>query len=254
MTVNCLFLTVVKQMFVIRMHPPEQQNCSMDQEDQKPPLIKEEIEEVDITKFIFNPDPVKSEDEEEEKPRLSERRHSWSTESVVSELKPEVFPVEIKEECVGDGSKEDQKPLQIKEEQGNVTEPSELQHSWCNESRDSTRSGPDQYLEDKTLDSSETDVSDGDWEESNEPRPHLFSVEINETSVGDQSPNHFVEKPFSCSVCFQCFKYGKILISHRDIHDSFRCNVCSEGFEQKSLFVKHMKIHTEQSLFRFSYN
>ncbi|XP_013887146.1 uncharacterized protein LOC106534902 [Austrofundulus limnaeus] len=261
----------VKRMFVIKTDPPEQPSRSLilDQEDQKPPQIKEEIGEVDVTDFISNPDPVKSEDEEE-KPQLSERRHSWNIESAGSEF----LPVEMKEESFCESSKEVQKPPHIKEERGDVTEfnfisafvksegeeekpqPSELHHSWCNEITDSARSGPDQYLEDKTLDSSETDVSDGDWEESNEPRSDLFSVETNEVSVGDNSPKYSVEKPFSCSVCFQCFKYGKVLISHNNIHDclAFTCNVCSEGFEQKSLFVEHMKIHAEESLFSFSYN
>ncbi|XP_013879961.1 uncharacterized protein LOC106529158 [Austrofundulus limnaeus] len=213
-------------MFVIKTDPPEQPSRSLilDQEDQKPPQIKEEIGEVDVTDFISNPDPVKSEDEEE-KPQLSKRRHSWNIESIGSEF----LAVEMKEESFCDSSKEVQKPPQIKEEQGDVTEfnfvsvfvkregeeekpqPSELHHSWCNEITDSARSGPDQYLKDKTLDSSERDVSDGDWEESNKPRSDLFSVETNEASVGDKSLKS-VEKPFSCSVCFQCFNTEKFLL------------------------------------------
>ncbi|MED6252191.1 hypothetical protein ATANTOWER_008252, partial [Ataeniobius toweri] len=79
----------------------------LDQEDLKPPHIKEEQDDGEIVEFIFSPVPVKNEDGEE-KPQLSE-----------------------------------------------------IHQSQAEESRDSV--GPESYDENKTSDSVETDISDGNW-------------------------------------------------------------------------------------------
>ncbi|KAM4725582.1 uncharacterized protein FYW61_013675 isoform 2-T3 [Anableps anableps] len=113
---------------------------SPDLEDQKPPQIKEEQQENEITELPFNPVPVKSEDEEE-KPQLPE-----------------------------------------------------LHHSQAEENRDLVGPEPDQYLEsdveDKTSDSSsessETDVSDGNWEESSEAQSGLGSGTKNTDPVSEK--------------------------------------------------------------------
>ncbi|KAI3358272.1 hypothetical protein L3Q82_003269 [Scortum barcoo] len=125
----------------------EQQDwsSSLDQEDPEPPHIKEEqeevwssqegeqlqgLEEADISKFPFTPVPVKSEDDEE-KPQSSQL-HQTHTEQM---------------ETGADG--ED-----------------------CGGPEPARNSDPDQYLQPvsdvKTSDSSETEVSDDDWEETRE--------------------------------------------------------------------------------------
>ncbi|KAM4725644.1 uncharacterized protein FYW61_013710 [Anableps anableps] len=118
---------------------------SPDQEDQKPPQIKEEQQENEISELPFNPVPVKSEDEEE-KPQLPE-----------------------------------------------------LHHSQAEENRDLEGPEPDQYLEsdveDKTSDSSsdpQTDISDGNWEESSEAQSGLGSGMNNTDPVSEKGkPLHY---------------------------------------------------------------
>ncbi|KAK5621284.1 hypothetical protein CRENBAI_010530 [Crenichthys baileyi] len=98
----------------------------LNQEDQKPRQIKEEQDDSEIKEFVFNPDPVKNEDDEE-KPQLSER------------------------------------------------------HSQPEENRDSV--GPEQ---DHDEDSFETDVSDGNWEDSGDAPSCSDSVRNNKVPVGDK--------------------------------------------------------------------
>ncbi|XP_032436485.1 piggyBac transposable element-derived protein 2-like [Xiphophorus hellerii] len=148
----------VHQLIVIK----EEEKWKSDQEDQKPPQVKEEQEGKKITELIFNPVPVKSEDEEE-KPQLPE-----------------------------------------------------LHHNQTKENRDFVGPEPDQQLEsdgedetsDSSSESSETDVSDGNWEESSEaqmdaksfygarPRTLLALVPENpQESDGDLSNDDQVEDP-----------------------------------------------------------
>ncbi|XP_047238816.1 uncharacterized protein LOC124878760 isoform X4 [Girardinichthys multiradiatus] len=99
----------VQKVLVFKEELPgeEQYWCPrLNQEDQKPRQIKEEQDDSEIKEFVFNPDPVKNEDDDE-KPQLSER------------------------------------------------------HSQPEENRDSV--GPEQ---DHDQDSFETDISDGNWEDS----------------------------------------------------------------------------------------
>ncbi|XP_047238815.1 uncharacterized protein LOC124878760 isoform X3 [Girardinichthys multiradiatus] len=119
----------VQKVLVFKEELPgeEQYWCPrLNQEDQKPRQIKEEQDDSEIKEFVFNPDPVKNEDDDE-KPQLSER------------------------------------------------------HSQPEENRDSV--GPEQ---DHDQDSFETDISDGNWEDSGDAPSCSDSVRNNKVPVGDK--------------------------------------------------------------------
>ncbi|XP_047238784.1 THAP domain-containing protein 1-like isoform X3 [Girardinichthys multiradiatus] len=156
---NIQHLLVIKEEL-----PAEEQNCSPkpEPEDQKPPQIKEEQEEAEITESKFSPVPVKSEDDEE-KPQFPELHHN-QTEVNIDSAGPD------QDECL------------------------------------------ESDVEDKTSDSSsessETDVSDGNWEESSETQSGLDSVkhkvrvgyretqkELDEDEQGHGEPR---KKPLKC--------------------------------------------------------
>ncbi|XP_014839711.1 PREDICTED: uncharacterized protein LOC106916139 isoform X8 [Poecilia mexicana] len=124
--------TYIQQLLEIKKE--EKWSSILDQEDQKPPEIKEEQEENDITELPFNP--VKSEDEE--KPQLPGLHHSQTKEN------------------------------------GELVEPKTDQ---CLKSD----AGDKTY--DSSSESSETDISDGNWEESREAQSGLGSGTKNTESV-----------------------------------------------------------------------
>lgn len=238
-----LFPAVVQQLLVVKVELPNQDNWSPSS-DQKHPQFKWEQEDADITEVTFGPVPVKSE-EDEEKPQPSELLYKQlpqiKEEQEEADINEFVFnPVPVKDED------EEEKP-----------QFSQLHHSWNDESTDSVGSNPDRCLksdpEDKHSESSETDVSDGNWEETSAAQPDQFPA----PGVRHDSPQRpsSDENPFSCSVCVQCFRYGPILHNHDDTHTGdkpFRCNICKAAFGQKLFFVRHMKIHTGETLFTFN--
>ncbi|XP_074470432.1 uncharacterized protein LOC141754898 [Sebastes fasciatus] len=198
----------VQQLLVVKEEvPPEQQegSSSLVQEDPEPPHIKEEqedlrinqegeqlqgLEEADI-KFPFTPVPVKSEEDDDEKP-LSSNLYERQTEQMETEADGE--------DCEG--------PEPARNSDPNA----QLQ--------------PD--TEDKTGDSSEPETDDSDdWKDTREPQ----SVPVSDSrcSTGDKPFScsvckksftqnetlqthmriHTGEKQFSCSVC------NKRYASHR---------------------------------------
>ncbi|XP_047238792.1 gastrula zinc finger protein XlCGF8.2DB-like [Girardinichthys multiradiatus] len=178
----------------------EEQNWSPrpDLVDQKPPQVKKEQEDAEITEFTFSPVNVKSE-ENEEKPQLSELLYSQT---------------------------------------GGNTE----------------YMGSDQCLpsddEDKTSNcSSETDVSDGNWEES-ESQSGLDSVKNNEVPFGEKG-----KKLHICPDCGKTFRSRQGLLGHNRIHtgeNPFSCSICNKTFSSKGNLQKHTKVHTGERPFKCS--
>ncbi|XP_044043509.1 gastrula zinc finger protein XlCGF57.1-like [Siniperca chuatsi] len=241
--------------------PPEQQDWSpsLDQEDPpEPPHIKEEqeelwtsqegeqlrgLEEADIIKFTFTPVPVKSEEDDEEKPQSSQL-HQRLTE-------------QMKTEADGENS--------------GGPEP-------ARNSDPDRHLQPATY--DKMPDSSESETDDTcDWLETREPPSGLNPLQNNEVPVSDQECNtgktsssssecassfghkgHLQEqdglqtgeKPYSCSVCGKRFRHKLSLTDHMRIHTGekpFSCSVCGKRFTQNSHLTTHLRVHTGEKPF-----
>ncbi|XP_071062544.1 uncharacterized protein DDB_G0286299-like [Pseudochaenichthys georgianus] len=187
-------LVVVKEELL-----PDQQewSTSLDQEDPElPPHIKQEheelrisqegeqlqeLEEADITKSTFTPDPVKSEDAKE-KPQSSQP-HQRQTEHMETEADGD--------DCRGP------------EPARNSDPESSLQTK----------------TEDDTEESSEPDTEDSaEWKETREPASDSNSLKNRHKSVSD--PRSSAEnKPFTCSVCTKYFaQSGGLKKTHASPH------------------------------------
>ncbi|XP_078099915.1 uncharacterized protein LOC144512836 [Sander vitreus] len=243
------------QKVIVGEEHQQEWSSSLDQEDTKPPHIKEEQEELcisqegeqlqgpeeaDITKFPFTPVPVKSEDDEE-KPQFSQL-HQRQTEPMKTEADGE--------DCGG-------------------PEPA-------------MKSDPDTLLQpdtdDETGDSSEPETDDSaDWKETREPQSGLNSLNNDEVpvsglrcSTGEKegwkifgTGGHLksymrsltAEKQFSCSVCKKAFKHSGNLSAHMRIHTGekrFSCSVCKKAFLLSGNLQKHVRTHTGDKPFSCS--
>ncbi|XP_045914811.1 zinc finger protein 260-like isoform X3 [Micropterus dolomieu] len=286
---EAVFPANVKKSTVIKEVPPEQQqhwSPRLDQEDPpEPPHVKEEqedlwtsqegeqlpeLEEADITKFPFTLVPMKSEEDDEEKPQSSQL-HQTEENRDAEHLKTET-----------DG------------EDSGGPEPAR-----------NLNPGGHLQPDNKTSLSSETEDRSDVLKQRKERQPGLHTLKNNEAGcdaakqcfscsecgkrfdskdhlqihmkchTGEKtftcpfcgkkftkSSNltthlrvHTGEKPFTCSVCNTSFSLRCTLVNHMRVHTGekpFSCSVCSKRFSKKANLTTHMALHTEEKPFKCS--
>ncbi|XP_036949766.1 zinc finger protein 436-like [Acanthopagrus latus] len=237
-------------------------SSSLDQQDQPElPHIKEEqeelwtrqegeqlpgLEEADI-KFTFTPVPVKSEEDDEEKPQSSQLH-------------------QIKTEEIRDGER-----LNTKHDGEDCGGP---EPAW-NLSTDSNLQPAD---DGKTSHSSEPESDDSwDWEDTRKHRwqhdeapigdvdcnPGAISVIPSECAATSGHSEHRLEddeiqtgvRPFGCLVCGKRYRWKNSLTDHNRLHAEekpFSCSECKKSFQWKIHLVRHMRIHTGEKPFSCS--
>ncbi|XP_051246704.1 oocyte zinc finger protein XlCOF8.4-like isoform X2 [Dicentrarchus labrax] len=256
------------QQLVVRKEevPPEQQerSPSLDQEDQEvqtqPLHFKEEqegeqlqgLQEAEITKFTFTPVPVKSEDDDEEKPQSSQL-HQRLTEQIQTEADyggPEPDRNSAPDthlQPATDDSAEDRFEPETKLSYYGKTTTREA-HLGLN------------FMENNTYSSSEKSfgcsVCGKRFNQNSNLKTHMrthtgekpFTCSFCGKSFGQKASlqNHLRchtgEKPYSCSICNRCFSRSEHLQLHMRTHTGekpFSCNVCGERFTWRHQFKNH---------------
>ncbi|XP_070702902.1 zinc finger protein 250-like [Pempheris klunzingeri] len=230
--------------------PPEQQqrSPSLDQEEPpEPPHIKEEeeelwssqggeqlggLEEADITKITFSPVAVKSEDDDEEKPRSSQLHQSQTEEN--------------REDCGGSEPAGNFDP----DHHEKTTQSSECDtDDSCDwEETREPQSGLNP-LQNKVVPRSDEDCNTGKTPvSSSECAPSSDHKGRLQKHSGIQTG----EKPFSCSVCGKTYSWKKNLLAHMRLHSEgkrFSCIVCKKTFTCRKDVMRHMRMHTGEKPF-----
>ncbi|XP_060924668.1 zinc finger and SCAN domain-containing protein 32 [Limanda limanda] len=206
--------------------PPEQQQWSplVDQEDPELPHIKEEQEE------------------------------PWTTQDGQQFQGP--IEADIKFILTPDAVKSEEDEEKLKSTKLHPSERKENRADYGGP-EPARNSGPDGRLhpgpEDKTEDSSETEVSKDDWMETRETQTGLNTRNNKQPLRGMGCKTE--KKSFSCSECGKTFSRRGHLNTHMRIHtgdNPFSCSECGKRFNQRGSLNIHMRIHTGENPFSCS--
>lgn len=222
---------------------------SLDEEEPKPPHIKEEQEdlcickdvgrlqqpeEADITKFPLTAVPVKSENDEEED--LHQRQNE---ENRKAELPASSSAQHMETET---DSSDQLLPLYCCE-------------SETEDSNDELKGTSEQESVSDTLKKESTVNHHKSCE-----RP--FSCTVCDKQFGCKGNlhahmrSHTGEKPFTCTVCNKSFSAKVNLKTHMRSHTGekpFSCSICNKSFSQKKTLVIHLRSHTGERPFSCSF-
>ncbi|XP_070708317.1 zinc finger protein 260-like [Pempheris klunzingeri] len=219
-----VFPANVQQLLVIKEEDPPQWSPNLEQKHPEPLHIKEEqdevwtsqegeqlnrLEEPDITRFPSTAVPVKSEDEE--KPQSSQLHQSQTEDNREAEPPVSSSATQIKTESDGED---------------------------CGGSEPARNQDPDGHsqlsTDEKTSDSSETEVSDDEWQEplsdcgpETEDSDSVWKTRAPESDVDGLKYN---EAPVS-------------VVGHNTDKKSFRCFECGKQFHCKWCLQRHMMCH-----------
>ncbi|XP_070840681.1 zinc finger protein 62 homolog [Chaetodon trifascialis] len=223
------------------------------QEDPEPPHIKEEqeevwigmegerlqeLEEADVTKFIFSPVPVKREEEDEEKPQSSQF-HQRETEEMKTEAD---------EDCGGPGPARNPDPHRHLQPDSDDSVDSDF---WKE-----TRERPSSTLANDEIPESVAgcdSLSFPDEKGSESPEAESDDSVESDFWKDDRKPQEARKKPYGCSECGKRFLYVHHMKNHMKLHTgkraAFFCSVCGQVCLYKSHLKIHMRTHTGEKPF-----
>ncbi|XP_041867922.1 gastrula zinc finger protein XlCGF57.1-like [Melanotaenia boesemani] len=196
----------------------QDKGSSLNHEDPKPQLIhiKDEQEEVDVTKITFSPILVKSEDEEE--PQSLQLHQNQTEENIINLEEEDCRRVESDTDCKNEVTVE------------------------CN----AIREPPSRV--DHEIPSNDTRCNNWNSFKCSECGKRFGSLSYLKLHIRC----HTGERPYRCPVCRKCFSWRGRLQKHMRIHTGekpFRCSVCGKMFSESGNLKVHMRIHTGEKPF-----
>ncbi|XP_056277346.1 zinc finger protein 239-like isoform X1 [Pseudoliparis swirei] len=252
--------------------PPEDPEPLQIKEDPEPLLIKEELqdlwtrlegdqlivlEEADITKFLSTAVTVKSEDDEPQTSRLhqSQTEDNKEAEPPACSSATTIQTETDGEDCGGSGPDRNLNPHR---------------HSHPNaddeEASDSSETEVSCGDWQEALSDSGPDSEDGDnvWKEPRAPESAAHALKYKEALVSQvgcntgnksnesRSKELMREKAFRCDDCGKRFTQQGNLTNHIGVHTGekpFSCDDCEQRFTQQGALKRHMRVHTGEKPF-----